>query len=188
MEVLAILFWYVLAGATSILLFFVTLKKKARRYFNSLSMPQLSPYLGFTVFAWWTCWFLQAAAAHLYLKHLNVAWTRDATILVVALPVSLLIMPAFVRLRSIVLAIVLSIAAIGLELAVCVEFFKAYLPSGWFVLATVCWLGYLILWFIYVRVTQAPAKATKKTVRRSSSSPKLFSSKKEKASGGFSFV
>ncbi len=160
MEVLAILFWYVLAGAASILLSSLVLKKKARRYYDGLSLPQLSPYLGFSVMMWWACWFLQAAATHLYLRHLQVEWTRDTTMLVVALPVSLLILPALVRLRSAVLAILLCIPALGLLLTVCVEYFKAYLPSGWFVLLSVCWLCYMIIWLFYVRLTQAPVKST----------------------------
>lgn len=168
MEILAILFWYVLAGATGILLIGLTLKKKNRRYYGTLFLPQLSPYLDFTVVMWWTCWFLQAAATHLYLKHLNVAWTRDTTMLVVALPISLFIIPALVRFQSVVFAIILCIPAFGLLLTVCIEYFKAHLPSGWFMLLTVCWLGYLILWLSYIWLTQAPKTATSKKIKYAS--------------------
>lgn len=166
MEILSILFWYSLATNAVIIECCLMLKKRARVYYDSLFLPQLSPYLNFTVFMWIVCWMLQATGAYLYLKHLDVQWTRDTTMLVVALPFSILVLPALVRLRSATIAILLCVPPFALLLAVCIEFFKAHLASGWFVLVSVVWLGYLLLWLCYVRLTQAPSTATKKSKQK----------------------
>lgn len=164
MEVLSVLFWYALAANASILEALFVVNKSARKYYSGLLLPQISPSLAFATLVWSTLWLLQATATFLYLRHLERQWTVDVTLLIVSLPFAIFALPSFVRLKIVLLALTMSVVALGLDIAVCIRYFKVNLVSGWLILPTVVWLGYLCIWMAYICITQAPRKSTPKTL------------------------
>lgn len=156
MEVLSVLFWYSLVANVSFFEALLLLNVKAGKYYARLFLPQISSTLWFAVVMWAILWLLQATACFLYLRHLGEQWTTAITLVVVALPCAMLALPAFFRMRIATLSLTLLIAALGLDIAACVLFFKVHLVSGWLILPTTVWLGYLIVWVAYVKATQSP--------------------------------
>jgi tryptophan-rich sensory protein len=145
MNVLSILFWYLLVYSVSLTqrLFF---KKAGRKFYDALIKPTLTPSPFLIAILWVSVYTLQATASWWLLRSVEDAgglWDTGLTLYLAFLGVSAFYVPLFFFYQNIFLAWMIILISLTLSIVTTYFYFVDSLVAGWLMLPTPVWIAFL---------------------------------------------